>query len=919
VKKNRSIKKRLLFGFAQHIAAALILLILAGVLLETKVVIDTVNGEEIYQVNVFEPNKVFEDSELFHQIFSRTVEDVTRLVVIKGQLETDGLFDPAKPIDVTKYASRKGNGNDCRVTAIYTLDDLIKWGKYGIDYTMVSMPMSDFLNYFETPIYPEQFGIDEYGDLYFKGFFDPEQIPLSHRYEYDIDSDKDYSYEESIYEDDNVALSTDNTVIEYEKILFQLSVTTQEQLNDIIFSYIINVSAVQKDITVARQEDGTLLIEVPMLNCRYETTEGEKELVSCADNWVDYLKLQQNLVETIDSLETNYQQYQDSRTLYHERNSNLKYAVRMMTGEGIKTFTNVSGLYKASESEITEFFEEYRRYFIYYPDSLEFFGNTSLTEDDVFRYVSAYDYAYPDTTHIWIGVDTEYPIEGDAFWVAKEAFQKIVPRISLVAVGILVLCAGWIGIAIYMLFIVGVSYDEEGNEQYYLYKIDCLWTELMLCGFVLFLYGCNWGFGQLQNIVYESHPEGIEQTWWYRYGSFALYGALVSWGICMFLYSFMRRLRGRNLWKQSILCKVTKGLQKVFDFTLSHGNAAVRILVFYNLFLVLNAVGIYLLFHYRDNYRIVFFVIAGIVFLDVLIGMLLFRSSAERNDIVDGIKRIREGEVEYKLTVDNLHGTNREMADAVNNIGEGIRKAVQTSMKDEKMRTDLITNVSHDIKTPLTSIISYVDLLKRMNITEEPIKGYIDILDTKSQRLKQLTDDLVEASKISSGNIKLDREDLNLTELIGQTIGEFSDKLEAKDLIVVFENNTLPAHIYADSRRMWRVIENLFNNICKYALEGTRVYTDMEVTDGIVALSIKNISEQQMNIRPEELTERFIRGDSARSTEGSGLGLSIARSLVEVQGGIFEIQLDGDLFKVVMRFPEYRPDELELIEITKQE
>ena len=225
------------------------------------------------------------------------------------------------------------------------------------------------------------------------------------------------------------------------------------------------------------------------------------------------------------------------------------------------------------------------------------------------------------------------------------------------------------------------------------------------------------------------------------------------------------------------------------------------------------------------------------------------------------------------------------------------------------MKTDLITNVSHDIKTPLTSIINYVDLLKRLHIEEEPAKGYIEILDGKTQRLKQLTDDLVEASKISSGNIELEREKLNLTELLNQGIGEFSERMEESRLHVVFEKMDTPAYIYADSRRMWRVVENLFNNVCKYALEGTRIYIDMVRQEGRITVSVKNISRQQMNIRSEELTERFIRGDSSRTTEGSGLGLYIARSLVQVQGGNFEIFLDGDLFKTVFSFSEYETKE----------
>ncbi len=202
-----------------------------------------------------------------------------------------------------------------------------------------------------------------------------------------------------------------------------------------------------------------------------------------------------------------------------------------------------------------------------------------------------------------------------------------------------------------------------------------------------------------------------------------------------------------------------------------------------------------------------------------------------------------------------------------------------------------------------------MDLLKRLKIEEEPARGYIAILDAKAQRLKQLTDDLVEASKISSGNIELEQEKLNLTELLKQGIGEFSEKLEESGLQVVFEKEDTSAYIYADSRRMWRVVENLFHNICKYAMEGTRVYIDIEIQGGQVCACVKNISRQQMSIQPEELTERFIRGDSSRTTEGSGLGLSIAKSLIQVQGGTFQILLDGDLFKVEFSFPEWHGEE----------
>ena len=279
-------------------------------------------------------------------------------------------------------------------------------------------------------------------------------------------------------------------------------------------------------------------------------------------------------------------------------------------------------------------------------------------------------------------------------------------------------------------------------------------------------------------------------------------------------------------------------------------------------------------------------------------------------ELQEGSEALADGDLNYKLDTSHMVLSFKEHGENMNRIGEGISAAVEQRMKSEHLKTELITNVSHDIKTPLTSIINYVDLLKRLKITEEPARSYIEVLDSKSQRLKQLTDDLVEASKISSGNIVLNLEQLNLTELLNQAVGEFSDRMEEKKLQVIFDGNDEAGMIYADSRRMWRIIENLFQNICKYALEGTRVYLEMQVKDGRVIASLKNISDRPMNLKGEELSERFIRGDASRTTEGSGLGLYIAKNLTKAQHGEFQIQLDGDLFKIILDFPEYhKPEE----------
>ena len=243
----------------------------------------------------------------------------------------------------------------------------------------------------------------------------------------------------------------------------------------------------------------------------------------------------------------------------------------------------------------------------------------------------------------------------------------------------------------------------------------------------------------------------------------------------------------------------------------------------------------------------------------------------------------------------------------VNDIGSGLNRAIDEAMRNERLKTDLITNVSHDIKTPLTSIINYVDILKRSDIADEKILGYLDILEVKAQRLKTLTEDVVEASKVSSGNITLEYMDIDFREMVQQTEGEMAEKFAARNLSVVLNLPEEAAVIHVDGRRMWRVLENIFGNAAKYAMPGTRVYADLSVSESEVKFSLKNVSEQQLNISADELTERFIRGDISRSTEGSGLGLSIAKSLTEMQGGVFELYLDGDLFKVDIRFPRIKP------------
>lgn len=280
----------------------------------------------------------------------------------------------------------------------------------------------------------------------------------------------------------------------------------------------------------------------------------------------------------------------------------------------------------------------------------------------------------------------------------------------------------------------------------------------------------------------------------------------------------------------------------------------------------------------------------------------LRKYTRQQDEIKEALEQIYQGKTNIDLNDKELQGVLKEMAIYINDIAGGFSNAIEESLKSERLKTELITNVSHDIKTPLTSIINYVDLLKKEDLQDEKVKEYIRILDKKSQRLKKLTEDLVEASKVSSGNVKLNMEEINLKELIHQSVGEFKDRFEEKDLKIEITMPDQEIKIKADNRYMYRVIENLFSNITKYALDSSRVYIDMKREKSKIEISIKNISKDKLNISSDELMQRFVRGDKSRYTEGSGLGLSIAKSLVELQGGKFDIVIDGDLFKVVMKW-----------------
>lgn len=269
----------------------------------------------------------------------------------------------------------------------------------------------------------------------------------------------------------------------------------------------------------------------------------------------------------------------------------------------------------------------------------------------------------------------------------------------------------------------------------------------------------------------------------------------------------------------------------------------------------------------------------------------------------EGIKRLAEGDLTYKMDTKHLHGPFRMYAHDLNRISAGMTVEVERRMKSEHLKTELLTNVSHDIKTPLTSIINYVDLLKNQDIASEDAKSYVEVLDRQSHRLKKLLEDLIEASKAATGNITAELAPTDAAELLRQAEGEYNERLREQKLIPVLRIDAETCSILADGRLLWRVFDNLLGNIVKYAMPGTRVYLELSHRNDRCVITIRNISKDELGIEAEELMERFVRGDAARATEGSGLGLSIARSLTECMKGGFDLVLDGDLFKVILDFP----------------
>lgn len=587
------------------------------------------------------------------------------------------------------------------------------------------------------------------------------------------------------------------------------------------------------------------------------------------------------------SIMQDIEHYKQGNEKWSEGNTNLTYLFGDLKQQ--KVYTNRAA-YVSFETlmENVETITAQGKYIVAAPKLANFHTNMDTEAGDWKETLTGYaDQLGADDYIFAVSVDTTYNIQDD-YYSRNKAYDAYEPWFEVVWISA---CTAMLALLIILIWLTIVAGRTPNGQDVSLNFFDRIKTEIAVamvglsCSFLL-LAGTSWG----------GFTMSFRDFWWESYIVQTV--SLTLWVIGLFTavltgyLSLVRRLKAHTLWSNSCI----RWLFHLIRELVRHRKSTTKTIL---MFAGLSFLQILLIASRADGFYVLLMCVVGFLFF-----LYAMRGAIAKQRIKGGIERITNGEVDYQIPLEGLSGENLDMATRINNIGEGLNKAMEENLKSERLKTDLITNVSHDIKTPLTSIINYVDILKRENFEDAKIRGYLDILEAKSQRLKHLTEDVVEASKISSGNISLEFVNLNLVEMINQTNGEFAEKFAAKNLEVIQKLPDVPAVIHADGRRMWRVLENVYNNAAKYAMEGTRIYGDLVVKARTVEFSLKNISQYPLNISADELTERFIRGDVSRSTEGSGLGLSIAKNLTTIQGGTFELYLDGDLFKVTIIFPK---------------
>lgn len=813
-------------------------------------------------------------NEVLEQIY-RCVRAVSR----ESKFEKNGVYDGKLLVNIQQYADNStiGNGDPKDGGLYYALADLLNWSLEGMETgTLMKITYDDgtvgylsksFTNYTEQSLYSEDgtevgsiSSMNGGSSITSSTTAAPEREKAAEGAAAEEAAVEEYAAEEYSTEEGYIEeFITDGEELPFG--MMQGTVRNVEQLEAVEERY----APVGYDSITAYAEEQKL------------TTAQLQEIY-------------QDLESTLPVIYNDYFAYTENLELFSPSMTNMRYfvipkSVEQVSSEDFtkKIYTNMKsfGKTKFSSTEgLLDYIRSYQDYLIYDSEDMSYDSSgMPISLSDLSSYVKSYPPSVDGDYILAVAVDTDYKAS-DKLAQYKKQYEEIAPVSRMAAYGVSLGAVLYLLTMVYLTLAAGRSTEEDG--QIVLNRFDRMHTEpaalsLMIPAWLILVL--------VSNSVSVRNLEMRE---------FVLAGGVTTFALnLLFLIgyiSLVRRIKAHTLWKNSVFCLVCN----LFGEIMRNRKTTTKTMLSYAGFLLGNVV-----FLIMGEFGIVL-----LAFFDLGVGVFLLRQAVQRQKILDGIKKISAGELTAQIPMEQISGDNRVFAEAVNQMDIGLSSAVEKSVRDERLKSDLITNVSHDIKTPLTSIINYVDLLKREDIQNERAKKYIAILEDKALRLKHLTDDLVEASKISSGNIKLELNRLNFQELIQQTNGEFSEKFENKGLNLVVNMPEEPVVIVADGRRLWRVIENLYNNTVKYAMPNTRVYVELTTVGHMVRFSIKNISEQPLNINADELTERFIRGDVARSTEGSGLGLSIARNLTELQKGSFNIYLDGDLFKVTIIFPE---------------
>lgn len=577
---------------------------------------------------------------------------------------------------------------------------------------------------------------------------------------------------------------------------------------------------------------------------------------------------------------------------------NIEYFARNKeTGEVVTNREDYNG---TNSLEILEDFKSREHYVKGNGDSALLYENGRVQvdyygglESRYYNYYYGEGVDYTDQYEVYVALRDEL-VPGDSFYTNKLQIDRALAIKEKVYVGLVIGIAIAIIAGLLWLSVVG---QGEKKGKIYLNVFDKLPFEVQTMLYIPALF-----------IVFIGSAFALDRVLskeWLPYGGSPFEIGVIVFNFMLviavsltvlFISSIVKHIKNGS-WKQYILI-VRLGHWLIMNMT--EGTLPFVVIGVILIYLVLSGIGILTFLMGFGIMSLLAFM--GLVCLNIGVALISIKLVVDYMQIAKGIKKVAVGDLKAKVELKYTLPAMKETANALNHIGDGLESAVTDALRSERFKTELITNVSHDLKTPLTSIISYIDLLKEEPIDNSTAREYIGILDERSNRLKQLVEDLVEASKAATGNVKAELMPTRIDQLVIQSVGEYTDRLEERHLNIVF-NKVEEVMVPIDGRHMCRVIENLLSNVCKYAMPYTRVYIDVYNLQNKACVVIKNISKEQLAIEAEELLERFVRGESSRTTEGSGLGLAIARSLVEVQGGGLGLEVDGDLFKVVIEFP----------------